>query len=148
MKTTSCTTLILLIGFTFCCGAMSIDLNKETPNTGTTAELNRKIKRSTDELDNLLNEIVSDEELLNLAIHGVDKEKVQNSALLQYLLLRKPIHILQEKRSLDYRPRLGRRSNEDTEQPKPYDVFFTPRMGKRADFTNYTPRLGRSTYSE
>lgn len=55
--------------------------------------------------------------------------------------------MIQEKRSLDYRPRLGRRSNEETE-PKPYDVLFTPRMGKRSDiFTNYTPRLGRSVYS-
>lgn len=57
--------------------------------------------------------------------------------------------MLQEKRSLDFRPRLGRRSNEDNnEQPKPYDVLFTPRMGKRSDiFTNYTPRLGRSINS-
>lgn len=55
---------------------------------------------------------------------------------------------MQEKRSLDYRPRLGRRSNEDAEQPKPYDVLFTPRMGKRSEvFTNYTPRLGRSVIS-
>lgn len=59
------------------------------------------------------------------------------------------INMMQEKRSLDYRPRLGRRSNDDNnEQPKPYDVLFTPRMGKRSDiFTNYTPRLGRSTNS-
>lgn len=49
-----------------------------------------RIKRSADELDNLLNEIASDEELLNLSLHGIDKEKVQNSPLLQYLLLRKP----------------------------------------------------------
>ena len=142
MKTTSCTSFILLISFALCCGAMSIDLNKvreqytfenkmdlnyqskcillcfffswfskETPSTGATAELNRKwviesfancklkytniffcrIKRSTDELDNLLNEIFTDEEFLNyLTIHGVDKEKVQSSPILQYLLLRKP----------------------------------------------------------
>lgn len=56
---------------------------------------------------------------------------------------------MQEKRNaiVDYRPRLGRRSNEDAE-PKPYDVLFTPRMGKRSEvFTNYTPRLGRSVNS-
>lgn len=55
---------------------------------------------------------------------------------------------MQEKRAnVDYRPRLGRRSNEDAE-PKPYDVLFTPRMGKRSEvFTNYTPRLGRSVNS-
>lgn len=46
------------------------------------------MKRSTDELENLLNEIISDEELHNLPTH--DKEKFQNSPLLQYLLLRKP----------------------------------------------------------
>lgn len=55
---------------------------------------------------------------------------------------------MQEKRNTDYRPRLGRRSNEETEQPKPYDVLFTPRMGKRSEIlTNYTPRLGRSVIS-
>lgn len=137
MKTTSCTSFILLISFALCCGAMSIDLNKvceqymdldhqskyiwlfffwfpkETPSTGATADLNRKwvielftnwtlkytkknpnscrIKRSTDDLDNLLNEIFTDEEFLNyLTIHGIDKEKVQSSPILQYLLLRKP----------------------------------------------------------
>lgn len=59
---------------------------------------------------------------------------------------------MQDKRNVDYKPRLGRRS--EGEQPKPFDVFFTPRMGKRADSRsdnfNFTPRLGRSglaTYS-
>ncbi|XP_031624826.1 uncharacterized protein LOC116341725 [Contarinia nasturtii] len=149
MKTTLCTSSILLICFVFYCDAMAADLNKETQNFRATEELNHKIKRSTEELDSLLNEIVSDEELLNLStLHGIDKEKVQNSPLLQYLLL---LRIIQDKRSVDYKPRLGRRSESD-EQPKPYDVFFTPRMGKRSDSRvdtfNYTPRLGRSTYSE
>lgn len=46
-------------------------------------------------------------------------------------------HIVPEKRSIDYRPRMGRRSNENDQQkpyePKPYDVFYTPRMGKRSE---------------
>lgn len=61
-------------------------------------------------------------------------------------------HITPEKRTIDYRPRMGRRSNENDQQkpyePKPYDVFFTPRMGKRSDIlTNYTPSFGRSIFS-
>lgn len=42
------------------------------------------------DIDNILNEIVSDEELLNMPIHGIDKDKAPNAALLQYLLMRKP----------------------------------------------------------
>lgn len=57
------------------------------------------------------------------------------------------VRTVQEKRALEYKPRMGRRS-DDNELPKPYDVLFTPRMGKRADLlTNFTPRMGRSTYS-
>lgn len=49
-----------------------------------------RIKRSADELDNLLNEIAADDEYLNVPIHVIDKEKLQSSPLLQYLLLHKP----------------------------------------------------------
>lgn len=51
-----------------------------------------RIKRSVEDLDSLLNEIITDEELLNLPLHVADKEKPksQYSPLLQYLLLRKP----------------------------------------------------------
>lgn len=58
--------------------------------------------------------------------------------------------ILPEKRSIDYRPRMGRRSNENdhTYEPKPYDVFYTPRMGKRSEaFPNNVSPFGRSMFS-
>lgn len=45
-----------------------------------------RIKRSTDELDNLLNDIISSDEI---PYHiAADREKFSNSPLLQYLLLR------------------------------------------------------------
>lgn len=60
-------------------------------------------------------------------------------------------HILPEKRSIDYRPRMGRRSNENDQksyEPKPYDVFFTPRMGKRSEvLSNNVPPFGRSLFT-
>lgn len=61
-------------------------------------------------------------------------------------------HSLPEKRTIDYRPRMGRRSNENESQkgyePKPYDVFFTPRMGKRSDvLSNNVSPFGRSMFT-
>lgn len=45
---------------------------------------------------------------------------------------------------------MGRRSNEDQKgyEPKPYDVFFTPRMGKRSEVvsSNVSP-FGRSMFT-
>lgn len=60
-------------------------------------------------------------------------------------------HNLPEKRTIDYRPRMGRRSNENDQkayEPKPYDVFFTPRMGKRSEVvsSNVSP-FGRSMFT-
>lgn len=48
------------------------------------------MKRSVEDLDNLLNQLITDEELHNLPLHATDKDKSQYSPLLQYLLLRKP----------------------------------------------------------
>lgn len=45
-----------------------------------------RIKRSTNELDNLLNDIISSDEI---PFHiAADREKFSNAPLLQYLLLR------------------------------------------------------------
>lgn len=49
----------------------------------------KRMKRSTaDDLNSILNEIATEEELRN--VPNIDKEKLQNYALLQYLLLHKP----------------------------------------------------------
>lgn len=43
---------------------------------------------TVDDLNALLNE-VTDEDLLNLPIRSLDKQKLQNSPLLQYIVIRK-----------------------------------------------------------
>lgn len=65
--------------------------------------------------------------------------------------------MIQEKRSLDYSPRLGRSSppsGDDDEKPPQKsnayyeNQFYAPRLGKKsANLVEFTPRLGRSTYS-
>lgn len=47
---------------------------------------------------------------------------------------------------------MGRRSNENDHpkayEPKPYDVFYTPRMGKRSEvFSSNVSPFGRSMFS-
>lgn len=63
------------------------------------------------------------------------------------------MHYIQEKKSLDYSPRLGRSSptdDSDKQLQKPdsyYDnLYYAPRLGKKS-FDYYSPRLGRSTYA-
>lgn len=121
----------------------------------------------------MLNE-VAEEDLMNLPIRSFDKDKLQSSPLLQYILIRKQsvyrdlvivfnciehpnqigiLYYLQEKRSHDYSPRLGRSSlasdeDESVAQLPPRNSnapLFAPRLGKKA--LEFSPRLGRSFYS-
>lgn len=120
--------------------------------------------------------MAAQDDFYNAPPRSLNKEKLPNSALLQYLLIRKPslymmnfsskktteyrrllvlglIHLIQEKRSLDYSPRLGRSSTSSDDDEKPpqksnayYDnQFYAPRLGKKS--LEFSPRLGRSVYS-
>lgn len=127
-----------------------------------------RLRRSTsDEINAILNEIATEEELLSLPNHNnMDKEKLQNYAILRFLMLHKPSifkafftgtdlpmpnmaairYIPTNKRVLADKGQQFADSNAQKVEAYDDSGFYVPRLGKKS-YDLYTPRLGRSVNS-
>ncbi|KAJ6637179.1 hypothetical protein Bhyg_09907 [Pseudolycoriella hygida] len=117
-------------------------------------------KRSINDIDDLSEEAFTDE-LLNSPIHQIDLDKIQKYPRIREFFIRNGslyfflscvsesftnlglLSYLQDKRNLEFNPRLGRAvHNDDCVEIVRLRPPYAPRLGKRS-FDNFSPRLGR-----